>query len=411
MQPRATPPEPSEPSEPRRARWPSRFLAPERARERFGARVDALGDALLRGDPLADDVLEAFSALPPGRGSALLERALGRGIDAVPDAPPALRALFDALDRPPSWVEPEALARGGEVLMRAGWLGGAVLGGRSIVLGYASPAGNKPLAFSGRLTQQAPRRLAETSRFVEAVTAPFGMARTGEGFAITVKVRLMHAAVRRMLGRAPAWRHEAWGLPINQHDMAATTLLFSIVVLDGLRTLGALVSDDEAHLYMQLFRYVGHVIGVEPALVPTSEAEAADLAYLIDATQGRPDDDARALTQALLRSPLEQVRSQPAGSGERERAERVVAFGSTLCRALLGDVLADELGVPPEASPAIVPAVRAVVGAASRLERASPTARALALERGRGYWRTVVRQGRAGGPYDFPLPRGLARLG
>jgi hypothetical protein len=404
---RAEPEAPGRPSSaPVAPLWPSRFLAASRARQRFGARVDELGAALSRGDPLADAVVEAFAALPPGQGTAMLERALGRGIDAVSDAPAPLRALFAALDEPPPWVDRDALSRGGEVLVRAGWLGGAVLGGRSIVLGYASPAGNKPLAFSGRLTQQAPRRLAETSRFVEAVTAPFGMHRTGEGFAITVKVRLMHAAVRRMLSRSPAWRAEAWGLPINQHDMAATTLLFSLVVLDGLRTLGVRVDEDEGHRYMQLFRYVGHVIGVEPGLVPTSEAEATELAYLIDATQGRPDDDARALTAALLRSPLAQASSAP----ERARAERVIAFGSTLCRALLGDVLADELGVPPLASPLIVPAVRALAGAASRLERVSPSARALALERGRGYWRTVVRQGRAGGPYDFAMPRSLARL-
>jgi hypothetical protein len=45
------------------------------------------------------------------------------------------------------------------VLLRTGFLGGIVLGFRSLVAGYCSPAGNKPLAFSGRLREAAPRRL------------------------------------------------------------------------------------------------------------------------------------------------------------------------------------------------------------------------------------------------------------
>jgi hypothetical protein len=37
------------------------------------------------------------------------------------------------------------------VFLRPGLLGGLVLGLRSLVYGYAAPAGNKPLVFSGRL--------------------------------------------------------------------------------------------------------------------------------------------------------------------------------------------------------------------------------------------------------------------
>jgi hypothetical protein len=47
-------------------------------------------------------------------------------------------------------------ARGGEVLLRHGFFGGIVLGFRCLVAGYCSPAGNKPLAFSGRLREAAP---------------------------------------------------------------------------------------------------------------------------------------------------------------------------------------------------------------------------------------------------------------
>src|SRR5262249_51979302 len=177
---------------------------------------------------------------------AMLEAALDRGIGAVPDAPEALRALFAELDRVPAWVDWPTLDAGGELLMRAGPFGGMVLGAGSLVLGYASPGGNKPLVFSGRLTEQAPRRLDETSRFVQAVCRPGGMQRSGDGFKITVKVRLMHAEVRRMILRSGRWDDARWGAPLNQHDMAATTLLFSLVVLEGLRSLGLVIGREEA---------------------------------------------------------------------------------------------------------------------------------------------------------------------
>src|SRR5436190_2004130 len=93
-------------------------------------------------------------------------------------------------DRPP----PDALRRS-----RRGLLGGLVLGARSLIYGYASPAGNKPLVLSGRLREAAAPRLHETSKFVSAIVRPGGLRPGGEGWRISVRVRLMHAQVRRMI--------------------------------------------------------------------------------------------------------------------------------------------------------------------------------------------------------------------
>ena len=72
------------------------------------------------------------------------------------------------------------------------------------------------------------------------------MRRNGEGFAITVKVRLMHAQVRKLLLQSGKWREDLWSLPINQHDMLATVLLFSSILIDGYRTIGFRVTTSEA---------------------------------------------------------------------------------------------------------------------------------------------------------------------
>ena len=124
---------------------------------------------MLVGDDLADACVAAMDdELPSGTANATLERVLKEGSANVPDLPPRMRAFFDEVERVPAWVDFPTLDRGGDVVMRTGPVGGLVLAFKSLLHGYASPGGNKPLVFSGRLRQQAARRLHETSRFVQA---------------------------------------------------------------------------------------------------------------------------------------------------------------------------------------------------------------------------------------------------
>lgn len=385
---------------------PSRYIHLAAARARFGDRVDRLAPYLTRVDPLADALIEAFEALPPQRGWALLEQALTRGIASVSEAPEALRALFAEVDDVPVWVDWATIERGGELLFRTGMAGGIVLGAKSLVLGYVSPAGNKPLVLSGRLRQQASRRLNETSRFVQAVCRPNGLRRHGDGFAITVKVRLMHAQVRRMILRSALWDESKLGAPINQHDMVGTQLLFSIAVLEGLRTFGFRITSDEAESYMHLWRYVSRIIGVDPELSVSSELEARLLADLIAMTQEPPDEDSRALVRALLDSPQTVAKTPEA----RRRAERGTRIGEGLVRGLLGDAMADSLGVPRTSWRHVMEIGRAMTRATELARETVPGARAALIDSGHRYWERVVEIGLAGATAEFRPPERLGQV-
>src|ERR1019366_7875003 len=74
--------------------FPTRFVNLPEARAQFGDRVDRLGAYLTRVDPLADAVVTAMEAMPPGAGRALFRRAAQGGIASLTDAPQALRAFF-----------------------------------------------------------------------------------------------------------------------------------------------------------------------------------------------------------------------------------------------------------------------------------------------------------------------------
>lgn len=386
-----------------RVSFPARFTKLDTARARFGDRVDRLGAFLTRVDPLADDVIASIESTPGGW--QLFERAAAHGIESVPNAPGSFRALLDAVGRVPLWADWETIDRGGEVLLRAGPLGGIVLAYKSLVLGYASPGGNKPLVLSGRLEQQAARRLNETARFVQATITPGAMRPRGQAWQITLKVRLIHAHVRRMIEKhGTAW-NEAWGAPINQHDQAGTSLLFSVAVLDGLRQLGVRISRRDAEAYMHLWRWSGWLMGIEPELLPATESEGMRLGHLIAATQGPPDEDSRRLTRALLEAPLLAAK----GPGDRASAERVVRFGGAMCRALLGDELADDLAVPRTPWRYMVPLVRQLVSSMEMVRLRVPYGDVPARWAGSRYWDRVVEEGLSEATAAFGLPTGLAR--
>ncbi|MDB4946931.1 MAG: hypothetical protein JWP97_6465 [Labilithrix sp.] len=386
--------------------FPARFVNLPAARLRWGDRVDRLGAFLSRLDPAADAVIASFDELPKGEGWRHLELGLRSGERAIPTAPRAVRDFVEQAASVPVWVDWSTCDMGGEMFMKQGVLGGAVLGSRSIVLGYATPGGNKPLVMSGRLKEQAARRLNETARFVQAVSRPRGMRPFNDGWQITLKVRLIHAQVRRMIQRSGRWDDAQWGAPINQHDMAGTTLLFSLVMLDGLRKLGVRVTPDEAEAYLHLWRWVGKVIGVDDELLPTNEQDAQRLGELVNSTMGPPDQDSRDLTKALFDAAFTDVHTDK----QKRDASRQWLFGTTLCRELVGDTLADQLDVPRNRARFAMPMVRRLVSGVESLRRAVPFAERGAIAAGSRYWDRVVEIGLRGATYEFGLPDRLGSL-
>ncbi|MCA2981876.1 MAG: DUF2236 domain-containing protein [Myxococcaceae bacterium] len=369
---------------------PTRFVNADRAARRFGPhRVRRMAEFLLEGDPLADAAVDALAGRPAAEQESLVARVLAGAREGLGEP---LAALEASLSRAPLWFDPDRADRGGAVLLRHGLLSGLSLGFKSLVAGYCSPAGNKPLAFSARLTEDTTRRLGETARFVEAVCLPRGLSRGGDGFAAAVRVRLMHARVRAGLRRSPRWQSEAWGLPINQYDMAGTILLFSHQLVDGLRQLGAVVTAEEEADVFHLWRAVGAVMGVDAELLPTCRADADLVWALIDATQGPPDEDSRRLTNALIDS-----------AKARGAPEAYVAFTRALTRHFVGKRQADALGLPAGPWSLAPSVVRSFIRPLEVALRRVPGGRGAALKAGMLYWRRTVEQG-DGALTNFPLP-------
>jgi ER-bound oxygenase mpaB/B'/Rubber oxygenase, catalytic domain len=381
--------------------WPRRMHRLAEARERFDDLSERLVPYLDRKDPLADAVVASLAETVASRRQELIEAALDGDFK---DATAPLRELCLSAHEVPPWVDWPRLGRAHAVFVRPGLLGGLTLGLRSLVHGYAAPAGNKPLAFSGRLKQRADRRLAETGKFITAVTALDGLRPGAVGWQLALKVRLMHAEVRRLVLASGRWSHPDWSEPINQHDMLATILLFSNVFIDGIRLLGVQVTEAEADDYQHLFRWVGELMGVAPELLPATHAEAKRLSEFILLTQGPPDDDSRELVSALLDGPL-RLATTPR---ERRRAEHQVAISRGLCRSLIGDELADALGLERDAHRHWALGVRTTLRLLESARRGVPRINDWVHVLGTRYWDFTVNQGLGGVPARYELPERLA---
>jgi hypothetical protein len=371
-----------------RARW---------ALDRFGELAERSFAALGRTDPVADHLVE-WLATQPQRFDLM---AAWQAAQAGEPTPAPVMALFDSIRPVPAWVDWRRIDRARRPFERTGVFGGLVLSLRSLMGGYTAPAGNKPLAFSGRLREQAPRRVAETARFVTAVCAPGGLRAGAEGWRITLQVRLMHAQVRRLLWASGRWDRARWAEPINQHDMLATMLLFSEVYIEGLRLFGFSIADQEAHDWIHLWRYVAWLMGTEAALLPVDYAEASALRELIQQTQGPPDADSRALAAALL------------GTGPAKSIDGLAGLRHgmvrELSRMLVGDEVADALGIEHARGwGTVLPLLPIVVGASERVRERVPALEQRLRKAGADYWSWVVEMSLRGEPAQFARPDHLA---
>jgi hypothetical protein len=368
-------------------------------------RVDAMRDALLDADPLADEVATWLRAHATRGSRALFEHAVERGPVAYRDLPESARAFFRHVDPVPLWADPGALRSGSETMLRAWPVGSWSLAGFALAGGYLAGATVKPLAMTGTLSQMAYRRLAETTRFVLDVATSPGFGRYSSGFKTTVRVRIMHAEVRARLIASGQWQTGAWGVPINQQDMLATVLQFSVAYAHGVRALGLVLSERESDSLMHLWRYVGYVMGVRQELLPLGFAEACAVYRVLAMSQAGPDDDSRALTQALLHVPRERRQ----GAHDEKRGEIEAHFLAGYIRHVLGDEAADALGVPDDAwkyAPAVVaPAIRGL----EILRAAVPGATRLAVRLGRSVAQAHVERMLAGRPATFAAPHGGGR--
>jgi hypothetical protein len=307
----------------------------------------------LRADPLADDAIGRIlgdSAIGAGPDLdtmlgtiALVNAQLARwqlngdlaGWRAGAGVPPEIaRGLEDyvaASSRLPDWADADKIARAERIFMDMSMLSCTLLFCASLPQCYVIPDLAAVLQVAGQLDQHTDYRIRSTAAMIFPVMMRGGLTDpSGGGVAQAIKVRLIHATIRHLILRgapqqalaagpvpplaprgaglqqtlyAHGWDSAQRGLPCNQEELAYTLLTFSYVFLMGLRRLGLGLPAADEEAYLHAWNVLGHLLGIERALMADSMDAARVLFEGIQARgQVRTPDARPALATALART-------------------------------------------------------------------------------------------------------------
>lgn len=287
-------------------------------------------------DPLADEVIaQLFSDKAASKHfRELLAKPMANQAP-LPALPDYLTVFFEETAQLPDWADQALMRQGHEFFETNSQEIMALLGYLSLPYCYAAADGARVLWLSERIHKNTAVRLSETAQFVFDVMDENAFEATGYGIRSIQKVRLVHAAVRYHTLRSGKWDSEAWGLPVNQEDMAGTNMAFSTIILRGLRKMGKAISHQDAEAYLHYWSVIGSMLGIQPELIPENGKEAFWLTKKIGDRTIRKSEAGTALTKALLES-----------FDEDPPVKLPDGFHPSLMRFVLGDQIADVIGLP-----------------------------------------------------------------
>lgn len=294
------------------------------------------------GDPEADLVIADMDSLKPGDSAGLIRAAMEQDETVLRDAPESLRMFFARLDTPPDWFDPETALRGSRLFYRFPYVFTASLVGAGLVEGFSSGIA-KSFLYTGRLFDgdQGVRRLKQNNRHQVELFLPGGLERQGEGWKLTVRLRLVHAQIRRLIAAQPDWDRDAWGCPISAAHLGLANTVFSARVLRYIQRLLLLkISAEEREGFMHIWRYQGYLMGIPDVLVFSTEEEANHLFDIGLMCEPPPPMESIAMANTLINAAPTLVNMKGPDS------EKLVRRVYRLSRALIGDELADQLQYP-----------------------------------------------------------------
>lgn len=253
------------------------------------------------GDPVPDRIVDELAADGHIDAVNAVMRHLIQNNQAIPaELPDNIEFWLRDTAHLPEWADRERLDRASELFVEHGVTISLIMSTAALVECYAAKLGVKVLTFSYRLGQNAYRRVAESAQFVILVMAPGGLGEDGQGIKAIQKIRLMHSAIRHLIGRSGRWPTEEYGVPICQEDLLGSLMAFSYIVIRDLRKLGVQVTDEQAEDYIYAWKVIGAMLGIRTDLMPNSFAEAEELTEAIARRHHGPSPEGVQMTKALL---------------------------------------------------------------------------------------------------------------
>ena len=305
----------------------------------------------LIGDPAADAVVEALAPFDQMQVHRFIQAGMEREEDVLREAPQILGDFFERISVPPPWFDPATLLPGMRAYHRDSDLFIAAHVAGVLVEGFATTI-SKSFFLTGRLGDYGVRRLQQNNRHLIEICMPGGLARYGDGWKLSVRIRLIHAQVRRLLRGSEDWDAETWGTPLSAAQMAFASAAFSALLLEKAEMLGARPDKAARDGFMGIWRYVAWLFGVPETILFRDYDEAMALCRTAFVCEPPPAEESIVMANGL-------INSAPLIVGAEGPARRAfVKFVYRVSRALIGDALADRLGFPRQWTAGLLPLMR-----------------------------------------------------
>ncbi len=330
-------------------------IPPDRWTESF---LDGLRQ---EGDSRADEAIKLILKDNETEGITRLFSVMDANDETPPEKLfPIISDFFRETDNLPPDIDLERIHRGEDVFEAQTYEGALALLTKCLPEGYQAPNLTIILNISGDLRTHTYRRLLGTLQTVVNVSTCRGFQARGRAVITAQKLRLLHAGIRHLTRHYRPDYASRYGVPVNQEDMLGTVLGFSLLVIEGWRTLNVGLTAQQEEDFLYVWLVFARMMGVHPPLqhdsaayVPTNLQDATifyrtyERRHYVD---GSANPDGLALAGANL-AMLNELIPWPL---------RLLGFGilPRLCMtALMGNDACARLCIPPVRNHPILRAV------------------------------------------------------
>ena len=301
-------------------------------------------------DPVCDEMMDQLDGVPVEDSARFIRAAIEDPDDpSLADAPAGVHTFIEELETVPAWVDHDDFAGGVRAFHRdssaclAAMLGGVLVEGFSTTIA-------KSFFITGRLRDQGVRRLRQNNRHMIEILLPGGLETRGDGWRLSVRIRLVHAKVRQLFNDSDEWDTAAAGVPVSAAQVGYALTAFSARMLQHMKSLGAKYSDTERDGFMAVWRYSGYLMGVPETILYRDYDDALELFRVGGLCEPGPSMESVALANSLVNSaPIVAGITEPAA--RRRHAKHIFQVS----RAMIGGPMADSLQYPPDRTFGVLP--------------------------------------------------------
>ena len=298
------------------------------------------------GDPVMDAVVKELASLPQREVHQLIRAGMDEDHDGLRNAPQLLRDFFiDAPPPDPDWLDHDAFGPGIRAFQRnavpilSAFVTGVLIDGFATLI-------SKSFVQTGRIFDNGVWRLKQNNRHQVEIFWPGGLLRYGDGWKLSVRIRLVHAQIRLLLGETEEWDHDGCGVPLSAAHLGYAVSCFAARAIKHSESLGARYSAEERASFHAVWRYTGYLMGIPESILFTDEEHALRL-HRVGTICEPLSQDAIIMTNALINSaPLVAGIDDPE---ERKKLVHNVIY--PVSRGLVGNELADQLRFPSNRLP------------------------------------------------------------